>query len=1253
MSEEIEIGLDPSDALKGLGDIGKAFENLSRQAGLNSREVNRANTQMEKGIATVAGALAKQTAARQKDLQTINEAITAEQKLIAIAKAQKTTGVVAADGKPARDLRSGQFVSNDSKMFYENQIALAERLGQRTEDLNRQRERSARQMQLETAFASRFYGTADEGATKLARVAGIMRQIPPATWNRALGDASSKIMDMGNSARYAMYDVSNTFGIAGAAIAGVGILAIGAAVAHERAFANVERTTQTTTEGYRQLQRQLEVMAMELPVSFEGLTNIAQAAGQLGIGAGGVAQFTSVVAKLSATTNLTSDAAGIALARFRAFFSEAKDPSLAVTEATFNNLASSILKVGVNSIASETGIVNVATQIASMADYAGFTANQVIGLAGALSSIGVAPELARGTITRTFSLIGNAVSAGGVQLEKFASLAGISSAEFKQAWGTDQFAGVFTNLVGGIRDLGNSGKDANLALMDLGFASVRDRPLLLRLAEAANEAGQSGGLLAQTMRDAEDGWRQNSELALQYAKISTTTAARLQVLGQAFEQFAATTGRASGGFLGEVAVQLTGVVRGFEEMANSDAGQFLGSFAVQAALVVGALALLVAAGARTVASLQGIGVAYREMSAAGIASLGKLSAAFRILSLSMGVLGIVATIGLAIAGFVAMGDASAKANRALQDTSGLVQAMATDAKSGAQGITFYANSNEDAARKQADAAKQANGMTEALRGIKPSADAGAAGMDNLAKASDRAKYVFGDAAQEFYRSQLLQSEAFQSLFDPSKQYGSSELNNFFGQGFTLESMGIDPSMLDWDKFMRDSLTGGVDTDAIFKDLLKQSGTVQFDSEGRLTAEAANIQNYANTIGTTYGNVKNSIQGTIDAQSALTMASSQAFEEYSEGAIDAAALMGRLDEVTQKTVDKMAGGMAKFVDMGKLIKITQDGATQSAEEYESAWTNAYGGASFSLESYLVNFRRAAQEQANFSANLQILSGTGIDTSIIADLAAMGPEANRLVQAMVDDLNTTGGTGLAEFTDLWGRTGYDAMVAFAVQAQLGQSLINQIMATGGVDALKAFNTELASGKGVPEALAAVQRDVDGKPIVPKANAPVVPNMSQSEKNRWATNNTLWTTAYVTFRGSAAIRSNPTTGGHSVENFYASGGYVSGPGTGTSDSIPARLSRGEFVMTAAATRAIGAKNLYSMMKSAQGGRPAPRGAAGGYAAGGMVGSSVGLQIVSLSPDDRALLRSLQPLVRIGNRDIQQAGADASFRSTREGVG
>jgi len=50
------------------------------------------------------------------------------------------------------------------------------------------------------------------------------------------------------------------------------------------------------------------------------------------------------------------------------------------------------------------------------------------------------------------------------------------------------------------------------------------------------------------------------------------------------------------------------------------------------------------------------------------------------------------------------------------------------------------------------------------------------------------------------------------------------------------------------------------------------------------------------------------------------------------------------------------------------------------------------------------------------------------------------------------------------------------------------------------------------------------------------------------------------------------------------FTGSGEVAGPGTGVSDSIPARLSDGEFVMTRKATDQIGADNLQTMMDEAE---------------------------------------------------------------------
>ena len=55
----------------------------------------------------------------------------------------------------------------------------------------------------------------------------------------------------------------------------------------------------------------------------------------------------------------------------------------------------------------------------------------------------------------------------------------------------------------------------------------------------------------------------------------------------------------------------------------------------------------------------------------------------------------------------------------------------------------------------------------------------------------------------------------------------------------------------------------------------------------------------------------------------------------------------------------------------------------------------------------------------------------------------------------------------------------------------------------------------------------------------------------------------------------------------------GAISGPGTGTSDDVPAMLSDGEFVMTAKAVRGAGngsreqgMRNMYDIMRRFEGG-------------------------------------------------------------------
>lgn len=81
------------------------------------------------------------------------------------------------------------------------------------------------------------------------------------------------------------------------------------------------------------------------------------------------------------------------------------------------------------------------------------------------------------------------------------------------------------------------------------------------------------------------------------------------------------------------------------------------------------------------------------------------------------------------------------------------------------------------------------------------------------------------------------------------------------------------------------------------------------------------------------------------------------------------------------------------------------------------------------------------------------------------------------------------------------------------------------------------------------------------------------------------------------SSAAKAAAEGGG--AKRGYASGGYIRGPGTGTSDSIPAYLSNGEFVIRAAAVRKYGAQ-LFAALN---GMRLSPN-TLGRYALGGLVG-------------------------------------------------
>ncbi len=393
--------------------------------------------------------------------------------------------------------------------------------------------------------------------------------------------------------RYATYDISNNLGIFGASLLAAGGAALKFGIDYERAFADVQRTTGVAGAEAESLRKSLVDLSTEIPVAFADLAQIATLAGQLNIANSVVDEFTSSVARFAATTDVTVEAAATAFGRL--------DQLIFGVNGRFEQLGSSILKVGVNAVATESEIINISTQIASIANVAGFSASELIGLSAALASVGTRPELSRGTFTRLFTEVQQAAAEGGAQLDAFARISGYSAAEFQQAWGEGSGAEIVIRL---LRGLNEEGQGAQASLAQIGITSVRDVPTLLKLAQSVEEVEKQIAI-------ANLGFIEGTELQDQYSIISSTTAEKLKLLSNTFGALVENVSGATGP-LSLLLDGLIGLLKFIDRLVDNPAGRFILGLVAAFTALAGVISLFLAGAARLAGGFLGAATASIE-----------------------------------------------------------------------------------------------------------------------------------------------------------------------------------------------------------------------------------------------------------------------------------------------------------------------------------------------------------------------------------------------------------------------------------------------------------------------------------------------------------------------------------------------------------------------------------------------------------------------------------------------------------------
>ena len=318
-----------------------------------------------------------------------------------------------------------------------------------------------------------------------------------------------------NALRYQLYDIAATFAIVGAAATLAGTVVFRTGIEWDKNFANVIRTSQVTGTAVEWLKNEFLDLQSAIPVTAADLATIGTLGAQMGVAATNLARFTETTAQFSATSGTSVDEAATALSRL--------DEILPDVDSNYERLASTILKTGVNAVATEQQIVRGTSQIAAMGRIAGLTTPEIVALSSTLSSLGFSPELQRSIVTSSFSRILTATSEVTAETEKFGAVLNLTGKEFRAAWNEDAI-GTYKRLISTIAGRG----DAVTVLQDLGLASQRLTPNLLKL-------GQNVSVLDDALADTKTGWSENTELSRQFGIISDTVAARIQVLGQTWE----------------------------------------------------------------------------------------------------------------------------------------------------------------------------------------------------------------------------------------------------------------------------------------------------------------------------------------------------------------------------------------------------------------------------------------------------------------------------------------------------------------------------------------------------------------------------------------------------------------------------------------------------------------------------------------------------------------------------------------------
>lgn len=338
-----------------------------------------------------------------------------------------------------------------------------------------------------------------------------------------------------------------------APMSALGGYAVYQATSFDTSLANLNKTADLTAQELEEFGQAALEASKTSPVTAQEILDAEALGAQLGISTEALKDFADTANGLDIATNLSMETAATNMAQFLNIMNE--------SDSATSNYGSTLVDLGNHLATTESDISEMSLRLAGASTAANLSSADVLGLAGAMASLGIKAEAGGSSMTTIISNISSAVAEGGNQVEEYARICGTSAEEFAAKWQSSPIEAM-EDLIAGASKLVDSGEDVTQVLSDMGVSGIRQTDVMRRLIG-------SGDTLRESVQMANDAWRENTALATEVSKRNESLESRFQTLQNKVNAAATEVGTVLANALLDLTDDLSPIIDGIGDLATA------------------------------------------------------------------------------------------------------------------------------------------------------------------------------------------------------------------------------------------------------------------------------------------------------------------------------------------------------------------------------------------------------------------------------------------------------------------------------------------------------------------------------------------------------------------------------------------------------------------------------------------------------------------------------------------------------------